>query len=449
MPPTLSSANLEPKTVLVVGSGGREHALAWALTRSPSVKRVVVAPGNGGTAAEPGVANSPVSKSDHLGLVALAREIGADLVVVGPEDPLGAGLVDDLRAAELSVFGPTLAQARLETSKAWAREFMARFDVPHPTYRVVTNLAEGREAVAALGGRCVVKADGLAAGKGVVVADHALEAISALEAILERGVFGAAGRQVVVEQRLEGEELSVMAITDGRTYRLLPAAQDHKRLLDGETGPNTGGMGAYAPAPLASADLVSTVCRTVIEPTLAGMVSDGLPFTGCLFCGLMITPRGPVVIEFNVRFGDPETQCQLPLLQSDLAVLLAAAAAGRLDDAPLIKTTADAAVTVVLASPGYPVSSVKGLEVSGLAWAGAQPGLKVFHAGTARVDDHVVTTGGRVLAVTAWRPDLTQARDAAYSAIGEHAVHFDAMQLRNDIAARALGPSVPVEAFSQ
>jgi phosphoribosylamine--glycine ligase len=399
---------------------------------------VVVAPGNGGTATEPGVENAPVATADHSGLDQLARSIAADLVVVGPEDPLGAGLVDDLQAAGHLVFGPRRTAARLETSKAWARDFMAANDVPHPTYRVVTDLADGRAAVAALGGRCVVKADGLAAGKGVVVADNELDATTALESLLERGSFSESGRRVVVEQRLDGDELSIMAISDGNTYALLPAAQDHKRLLDGDQGPNTGGMGAYAPAPLATEDLLAQIRRTVIEPTLAGMASLGHPFAGALYCGLIATADGPVVIEFNARFGDPETQCQLPLLDTDFAAVLAAAAAGRLRDAPPLHTTSNSAVTVVLASPGYPASSEKGLEVAGLDSLRGQSGLKVFHAGTALENGRVVTTGGRVLALTAWRPDLADARDAAYAAIGPRGIHFDRMQLRHDIGGRAL-----------
>ncbi len=424
--------------VLVVGGGGREHALAWSLARSPRVTQVLLAPGNAGTAARPGCANVPVPDGGLEGLVALAQLRDVQLVVVGPEAPLAAGLADRLRAAGLAVFGPGAAAARLESSKAWARDFMARHDVPHPQFTVVTGLQEATRAVGALGGRCVVKADGLAAGKGVLMCDTEAEAVAAAQSMLVDGVFGPAGARLVVEERLEGPELSVMAITDGRRYTLLPPAQDHKRLLDGDAGPNTGGMGAYAPAPAGTEAVLAEVARRVIEPTLAGMAAEGTPYTGCLYCGLILTPRGPVVIEFNCRFGDPETQAQLPLVTADLAEVLLAAAAGDLGDWPARLPTDGVAACVVLASAGYPTRSTAGQTIHGLQAAAATPGLTVFHAGTRAEDGHVVTAGGRVLNVVCVGEDLPAAVAGAYAAIGPAGVHFDGMQHRTDIAHRAL-----------
>ena len=397
-----------------------------------------MAPGNGGTAREPKVRNEAVAATDQAGIVSLAEDLPADLTVIGPEGPLAAGLADRLADAGRPVFGPSQAAARLEASKAWARDFMARHGVPHPAYRIVEDVGQGAAAVEDLGGRCVVKADGLAAGKGVIVADDAEEATGALEALIVEGAFGGAGRRVVVEERLDGPEVSVMAISDGRSYRMLLPAQDHKRLRDGDLGPNTGGMGAYAPAPVATTEVLGDIRHRVIEATLAGMAAEGHPFTGCLYCGLMLTARGPAVIEFNCRFGDPEAQVQLPLVRSDLAMALAAAAAGDLRATPLDMAAGEASLCVVLAAPGYPEAYPKGLAIEGVEAAEARPGVKVFHAGTATRGGRLVTSGGRVLAVTATRPTVAGARDAVYGAIGAGGVHFDAMQYRRDIAAGAV-----------
>ena len=443
-------ANLDPSTLLVIGSGGREHALVWALARSRGVSRVYVAPGNGGTAREPRAENVPIADSDIGALAAFARDRGVGLTVVGPEKPLPLGVVDRFRAAGLPVFGPTRAAARIETSKAWARDFMRRYGVPHPAYTAVEGWADAERAVRDLGGRCVVKADGLAAGKGVVVCGGVDEALAAARDMLVDRAFGDAGARVVIEERLEGPELSLMAVTDGTDYVLLRPAQDYKRLRDGDRGPNTGGMGAFAPAQIGTPDVLARAAAEIIQPALSGMRAEGHPFTGCLYCGLMLTDRGPSVIEFNARFGDPETQVQLPLVASDLADLLRAAATGGVGGVNFRQHEDRAAVCVALAPDGYPGPSAKGEPIHGLDQAEAIEGVKVFHAGT-RVDagtGRLVTAGGRVLNVVCVRGTLHQAVTGAYAAIGREpgaaspapgtGVWFPGMQYRADIAARAL-----------
>lgn len=438
-----------PATILVIGGGGREHALAWALARSEGVARVLVAPGNPGTAAEPKVENLPLGESDAEGLAAVALARGVALCVVGPEKPIEAGLVDRLRDAGLAVFGPSRAAARIETSKAWARDLMRRQGIPHPAYRVAGDPEAAAAAIAEMGGACVVKADGLAAGKGVLVCEDGDSALAAARAMLLEGRFGAAGARVLIEERVEGPELSVMAICDGRDFRLLSPAQDHKRLLDEDRGPNTGGMGAYAPAPIGGPELLDRVGRAVIAPALAGLREAGHPFVGCLFAGLMLSPRGPVVIEFNARFGDPETQVQLPLVESDLAGLLLAAARGDLASAgPLALAAERSAACVVLASGGYPEAYPIGLPIAGLGAAGAREGVKVFHAGTrAGAAGAIETAGGRVLGLVCVRPSLAEAVAGAYAAIGAAGggeaagVRFEGMVYRRDIAAGALAPA--------
>ncbi len=447
----MTTPDLDPSTVLVVGGGGREHALAWAIARSARVRRVYAAPGNAGTAAEPKVANVDLADDDLDGLAAFAAERRVGLTVVGPEKPLAAGIVDRFRAAGLPVFGPTRAAARIETSKAWARDFMARHGVPHPRYAVAGDLAAAERAIRDVGGRCVVKADGLAAGKGVVVCDTADEGIAAARAMLVDDAFGAAGARVLVEERIDGPELSIMAIAAGDACTLLPSAQDHKRALDGDRGPNTGGMGAYAPAPAGTPAIVDLARRTVVEPVLAGMRAEGHPFTGCLYAGLMLTAAGPVVIEFNARFGDPETQVQLPLLDADLFEILAAAATGGAIPPARVRA-GHAAACVVVAAGGYPGPYPSGRSITGLDEAAAMAGVKVFHAGT-RLDPAAgaagaaVTAGGRVLNVVCVRPTLADAVAGAYGAIGappdggaaRPGVRFDGMHYRTDIARRALG----------
>jgi phosphoribosylamine--glycine ligase len=420
--------------VLVVGSGGREHALAWKLARSPRVERVLAAPGSDGMARE-AACFPDVGAGDAAALAALARRERAELVVIGPEEPLVNGIADRLRESGLAVFGPSQAAARLEGSKAFARAFMARHEIPHPRFEACSDLAAARRAVAARGGRCVVKADGLAAGKGVAVCASAAEAEAALDEMMGRRRFGAAGARVVVEDVLAGEEASYYAISDGERVATLAAAQDHKRALDGDRGENTGGMGAYAPAPLVTPPVEKRILEEIVEPTLAGLRAEGMPYRGVLYVGLMIDAAGaPSVVEFNVRFGDPETQALMLATEGDLLPLLEGAARGRLE--PAAAPTSGAAVCVVLASAGYPRAVESGKRIAGLAAAEADPDVVVFHAGTKRAGEGFVTAGGRVLGVTARGASLAVARERAYAAADR--IAFEGMQLRRDIAARAL-----------
>ena len=428
-------AKLDPGVVLVVGSGGREHALAAWLARSEGVLRILVAPGNGGTARERKCQNVAVKETDIEGLLALATAEKVGLTVVGPEDPLALGIVDRFRDAGFPIFGPTQAAARLETSKVWAREFMTRHNIPCPAYTIAEDPDAAEAAVRALGGRCVVKADGLAAGKGVAVCDGVDVALAAVKSMLVDRQFGEAGARVLVEERLTGLELSVMVVSDGtESFRLLPA-QDFKRLLDDDQGPNTGGMGAFAPSPVATRAMMDTIRKLIIDPTIAGMAAEGTPFTGCLYCGLMLTEDGPKVIEYNVRFGDPETQVQLPLLDSDLFRLLKTAAAGSLHGIQVGLNMGRAAVCVVLASQGYPAKPLSGFVIRGLVEGPRDDGVQVFHAGTNRVGTDLVTAGGRVLCVVSAQDTVEEARAAAYNMITESGIQFRGMQYRTDIAA--------------
>ena len=424
--------------VLVVGSGGREHALAWKIARSPRVREVLAAPGSDGMAdcarCLPGV-----RASDLDGVVVAARGEGVDLVVVGPEDPLAAGLADRLRAAGVAVFGPSARAARLEASKAFAKAFMARHGIPTAPFAVFDELAAARAHVRERGGPCVVKADGLAAGKGVAVCDGPAEALAALDEMMGERRFGAAGARVVIEERLEGEEVSYYAVSDGERVASLAAAQDHKRALDGDRGENTGGMGACSPAPVLGEAVEKRVLEEIVHPAIRGMAAEGHPYTGVLFVGLMIDAAGaPRVVEFNVRFGDPETQALVLRMEGDLVPLLEGAARGRLDPAAASLGWGDAAVCVVLASGGYPRAYQTGKPISGLEELAGQPDLVVFHAGTRRRADGVFeTAGGRVLGVTARGASVAQARERAYAAAER--IRFEGRHLRHDIASRALG----------
>lgn len=423
--------------VLVIGSGGREHAIAWKLRQSPAVKKLFLAPGNAGM--ESVGTTVPLRASDVQGLLRFAQDNAVDLTVVGPEQPLVEGLVDRFAERGLTVFGPTASAARLEGSKAFAKDFMRRHEIPTARFGTFDG-SSGKAAEAfieSVRGPLVVKADGLAAGKGVVICQTRAEARIAVREMLETGVFGSAGRHVVIEEFLEGEEASVFAICDGERYVLLPCAQDHKRILDGDRGKNTGGMGAYAPAPIMTAELIRKAEEQVIRPTLAGMKAEGSPYRGCLYAGLMITSSGLKVLEYNCRFGDPETQAVIPLLDGDLAELLQAAAIGSLEGhSPAFHDAS--AVCVVMASRGYPDSYETGKVIRGLDSADLEKGEIVFHAGTRREGDAIVTSGGRVLGVTVvgYRHELEATIDAAYRLV--HRIAFDGAYYRSDIGKKAL-----------
>lgn len=422
--------------ILIIGSGGREHALGWALARSPRTPDLYFAPGNAGTAALG--RNVPLGAGDRTALRDFAAAEGIDLTIVGPEQPLVAGIVDDFEAAGLPVVGPSAAAARLEGSKAFSKAFMQRHDIPTAAYRTfgADDYAAARAYLEAQGAPVVLKASGLAAGKGAIVCMTRAEAQAALDAILRERQFGAAGEEVVIEAFMEGEEASVFALTDGTHYALLAPAQDHKRVGEGDTGPNTGGMGAYAPAPVVTAAVLARVRREVIEPTLAGMAAEGHPYRGILYCGLMITAAGPKVVEFNCRLGDPEAQVVLPLLKTDPVTLFEKLASGRLDEV-ILELHAGAAACVVLASGGYPEAYERGFPIEGLEAAGAGPEVAVFHAGTKQDGaGRVVTAGGRVLGVTALGDDLQGALGRAYEAVAQ--IHFEGMQYRRDIGRKGL-----------
>ncbi|MCP5524001.1 MAG: phosphoribosylamine--glycine ligase [Verrucomicrobiales bacterium] len=429
--------------VLVIGGGGREHALVWKLAQSPRAARMWCAPGNAGIAAERLASNgSPVEcvaigAEDLPGLLAFAKGQGADLTVVGPDNPLGMGIVDLFQENGLRAWGPNRQAARFEASKSFSQEFMEKHGIPTARSGTFTESDQASRFAAALGGRCAVKADGLALGKGVLICRNMAQADDAIDAMLNRGEFGEAGRRVVIQELLEGMEVSLHALCDGHVARVFPTSQDHKRALDGDEGPNTGGMGTYSPAPfLDEAELVA-VTQKIIEPWQRGCAADGIDFRGILYPGIMLTREGPKVLEFNARFGDPETQVYLPRLQSDLLELLDASARGALSDHQL-EWSSQACVCVVMASEGYPGSYPKGRPIAGLEEAATLPNVKVFHAGTKSVDGVVVTSGGRVLGVTAWADDLAQARDLAYDAVKR--IRFEGAQFRNDIAAKALQP---------
>jgi len=421
--------------VLVIGSGGREHALAWKLAQSPRVSEVIVAPGNAGTAAEPGCRNAPVKVTDLDGLLKLARDEGVGVTVVGPEVPLVAGMVDRFRAAGLRIFGPSAAAAQLEGSKAYAKDFLARHGIPTAFYAVHTDVDAALAYVREKGAPIVVKADGLAAGKGVIVAMTLEEAEAAVRDMLSGNAFGDAGARVVIEEFLEGEEASFISMVDGKTALPMATSQDHKRVGDGDTGPNTGGMGAYSPAPVVTAEVHARIMREVVEPTVAGMAADGTPFTGFLYAGLMIDRNGaPKVIEFNVRFGDPETQPVMLRLQSDLLDLVEAALDGRLDQVQA-QWDPRPSLGVVMAARPYPESPITGEVISGLEDVPAT--AKVFHAGTAHdAEGRVVSAGGRVLCVAALGESVSAAQANAYA--GVRAISWANEFHRNDIGWRAI-----------
>ncbi|MAD76312.1 MAG: phosphoribosylamine--glycine ligase [Rheinheimera sp.] len=421
--------------VLVIGGGGREHALAWKAAQSPLVSQVFVAPGNAGTALETNLHNVDIAADDVPALLALATEQHIQLTIVGPEAPLAKGVVDVFREKGMAIFGPTQAAAQLESSKAFAKDFLARHHIPTAAYQNFTEVAPAKAFVKQLGMPIVIKADGLAAGKGVIIAQTEAEAFAAIDDMLSGNKFGDAGSRVVVEEFLHGEEASFIVMVDGEHALAFASSQDHKARDNGDKGPNTGGMGAYSPAPVVTPAVHDWVMQQVIYPTVRGMAAEGNVFTGFLYAGLMIAPDGSAkVLEFNCRFGDPETQPIMLRLESDLVALCQAAVTGKLDQIS-IRFTEQAAVGVVLAAGGYPDSYAKGIEIKGLDGIDTS-NAKVFHAGTALVDDKVLTNGGRVLCATALGANVSDAQQAAYE-LASH-ISWDGMFYRSDIGYRAV-----------
>lgn len=421
--------------VLVIGGGGREHALAWKAAQSPQVRQVFVAPGNAGTALESTLTNVAIAADDVPALLAFAKAEQIALTIVGPEAPLARGVVDSFRADGLQIFGPTQGAAQLESSKAFAKDFLARHQIPTAAYQTFTDIAAAKAFVVKMGTPIVIKADGLAAGKGVIIAQNEAEAFAAIEDMLAGNKFGSAGSRVVVEEFLVGEEASFIVMVDGKHALPFASSQDHKARDDADQGPNTGGMGAYSPAPVVTPAVHDWVMQNVIYPTVQGMAAEGQVYTGFLYAGLMIAPDGTAkVLEFNCRFGDPETQPIMLRLQSDLVALCAAACAGKLDSMQ-IDFDSRAAVGVVLAAGGYPDDYRKGDVISGLPTDDNRE-AKVFHAGTVLKDGQVLTAGGRVLCATALGANVTAAQQAAYQLVDQ--IHWDGVFSRRDIGYRAV-----------
>ena len=418
--------------ILILGSGGREHALLWKLAQSPEATKLYAVPGNPGMAELAECVAGSIE--DNAAVVKLAQEKKIDLVVVGPEVPLTNGVVDALCAAGIKAFGPTKAAAELEGSKSFSKDIMKKYGIPTAKYEVFTDADAARAYIEKEGAPIVIKADGLAAGKGVIVAETKEQALDAVHEIMDDAAFGKAGSRVVIEAFMEGEEASLLAFTDGKTIRPMVSSQDHKRAYDGDKGPNTGGMGTYAPAPVMTKDMVEQATEKILKPMIAAMAKEGRPYQGCLYAGLMITEEGPKVVEFNARFGDPETQVVLPLLKGDLVKIMQACVDGTLDTAA-VDWEDGAAVCVVMASGGYPKSYKKGYAIDGLKKAESL-GTFVFHAGTAKKDGKVVTSGGRVLGVTARGGGIKEATEKAYK--GVEAIRFTDEFHRKDIAHRAL-----------
>jgi phosphoribosylamine---glycine ligase len=426
--------------ILVVGSGGREHAMVWKLAQSALATQLWCAPGNAGIAQER-LANGSAVQCAKIGaedlpqLLDFAREQKIDLTVVGPDNPLALGIVDLFQKHGLRIWGPNQRAAQFEASKAFSQDFMAKHGIPTARAQTFSDAVAAKKFADELSGRCVVKADGLALGKGVLICTSLWEAERAIDEILVNKSFGMAGARIVIQEFLEGMEISLHALCDGKTAKLFPTSQDHKRALDGDTGLNTGGMGAYSPAPFLSDAELATVGKRILDPWLRGCAAEGIDFRGILYPGVMLTKAGPRVLEFNARFGDPETQVYLTRLENDLVELCEATIDGTLDRVDL-RWRREASVCVVMASGGYPGSYPKGKVINGLADANALPNTKVFHAGTAMNGANVVTNGGRVLGVTAWDIDLRKARDAAYKAAEK--ISFKGAHYRRDIAAKAL-----------
>lgn len=419
--------------VLVIGSGGREHALIWKLRQSPRISEIYCAPGNGGISREAECV--PADQKSLDSLVNLANRLHPDITIIGPEMPLQLGVVDEFTRRRWPIFGPTKAAAQLETSKSFAKEFLQRYRIPTAHYAICNSRGEVKSALSRFSGGVVVKADGLAAGKGVVVCGTKDEALSAADEMLSGKMVGEAGARVVLEECLQGDEISFLVISDGERVAPLVAAQDHKRVGDGDTGPNTGGMGAYSFPGLLDEPMTQWLLHHIAQPVIDGMKAEGMEYKGILYCGLMITPRGPQVLEFNCRFGDPETQPILMRLESDLLEAIEASVEGRVSDGDF-RWSPDAAVCVVMASGGYPGTIAVGKKITGIEDADRLQGVKVFHAGTSTRDGDFYTAAGRVLGVTARAADLKTAVDRAYEAVGK--IQFDSAHYRKDIASRAL-----------
>ena len=427
--------------ILVIGSGGREHALVWKLAQSPHVTQMWCAPGNAGIQQErtektkKPVECVPISAEDLPKLLAFAREKKIDLTVVGPDNPLALGIVDLFQKNGLRIWGPNQKAAQFEASKVFSQHFMEQYGIPTARGGTFADAASAKKFAESLGGRCAVKADGLALGKGVLVCANMAEANQAIDEILVGKAFGAAGSKIVIQEFLEGTEISLHALCDGKTAKLFPTSQDHKRALDGDKGLNTGGMGTYSPTPFLDQGQLNDVGRLILAPWLKGCMSEEIDYRGILYPGIILTKNGPRVIEFNARFGDPETQVYLTRLENDLVELLNASVDGTLGRMEL-KWSPMGSVCVVMASGGYPGSYAKGKAISGLEEAAKLPNTKVFHAGTARAGEQIVTSGGRVLGVTSWAKDLKGAQAATYAAVEK--IKFEGAQFRRDIGARAI-----------
>lgn len=426
--------------ILVIGSGGREHALVWKLALSPHVTQLWCAPGNAGIGTELLTSDQKVEcvnigAEDLPKLLALAQEKKPDLTVVGPDNPLALGIVDLFQRNSLRIWGPNQKAAQFESSKVFSQQFMEKYGIPTAAAGTFSNANEAKQFAATLNWRCVVKADGLALGKGVLICTNQDEAEKAVDEIMVSKAFGAAGSRVVIQEFLEGIEVSLHALCDGTTAKIFPTSQDHKRALDGDRGLNTGGMGAYSPTPFLTDQGLADAAKQILEPFLRGCAAEGIDYRGILYPGVMLTKEGPKILEFNARFGDPETQVYLTRLETDLVELLEASVNGTLSRIEM-KWSPLASVCVVMASSGYPGSYAKGKVITGLDAANALPNTKVFHAGTALKDGHIVTNGGRVLGVTALGKDLKSAQAAAYAAVEK--IHFDGAQFRRDIAMQAL-----------
>ena len=427
--------------LLVIGSGGREHALVWKLAQSPHVTQMWCAPGNAGIAQERLAKNGSAVECVNIGaedlpkLLAFAQEKKIELTVVGPDNPLALGIVDLFQKHGLKIWGVNQKAAQFESSKVFSQKFMEQYGIPTAAAGTFDNAADAKKFCASLGGRCVVKADGLALGKGVLICRNPAEAEKAVDEIMVRKAFGAAGAKIVIQEFLEGIEVSLHALCDGRTAKIFPTSQDHKRALDGDLGLNTGGMGTYSPTPFLTDAQLADTARKVLEPFMRGCVAEGIDYRGILYPGVMLTKAGPKILEFNARFGDPETQVYLTRLETDLIELLDASVDGTLDKMEL-KWKPASAVCVVMASGGYPGNYAKGKPILGLAEAAKLPDTNIFHAGTALKDGQIVTNGGRVLGVTALGKDLKLAQAAAYAAVEK--IHFDGAHFRRDIAAKAL-----------